>query len=118
MKTLKKNWNWPLIILFAFALFIRFAFIPNPGFEADVAFWKGWGLAAADKGAVWSMLNTNNNYPTPFSYTLGLMTTVYRILGGNPYHFNEYWSNNNTRFLIAAKLPAIFADFGIAYLFL
>jgi len=107
-----------LIIVFAFAVLIRLYFIPNPGFEADVAFWKGWGLAAADKGAVWSMLNTNNNYPTPFSYTLGAMTTLYRIIGGNPHDVNDYWSSTNIRFLFASKLPPILADFGIAVIIL
>lgn len=107
-----------LLLVFAFAFIIRLNFIPNPGFEADVAFWKGWGLAAADKGVVWSMLNTNNNYPTPFAYTLGAMVTLYRTLGGNPHNFNEYWSNTNTRFLFASKIPAILADFGIAAILL
>lgn len=106
----------PFIILFALALLIRLAFIPNPGFEADVAFWKGWGLASADKGVVWSMLNTNNNYPTPFAYTLGGMVTLYRFLGGNPHDFENYWSNDNTRFLFASKLPSIIADVAIAIL--
>lgn len=109
---------WPLVLLFSFALLIRLAFVPNPGFEADVAFWKGWGLAAADKGAVWSMLNTNNNYPTPFSYQLGAMVSVYRLLGGNPHDFTSYWANDNARFLFASKLWPIAADVGIALIFL
>lgn len=107
-----------VLLIFLSALLLRVAFIPNPGFEADVSFWKGWGLAAADKGVVWSILNTNNNYPTPFAYTLGAMTTIYRWLGGNPHDFNEYWTNTNLRFLIAAKIFPIMADFGIAVLFL
>lgn len=107
-----------LIIVFSLAIMLRLLFIPNPGFEADVAFWKGWGLAAADKGVVWAILNTNNNYPTPFAYTLGAMVVVYRLLGGNPYDFNDYWSNTNLRFLIASKIPPILADFGIALLIL
>ncbi len=110
--------NLPVIILFTLAFILRLAFIPNPGFEADVAFWKGWGLAAADKGAVWSILNTNNNYPTPFAYTLGGMVSLYRILGGDPHNFEQYWSNTNIRFLFASKIPAILADFGIAALIL
>jgi hypothetical protein len=110
--------NYFLFLLLAIALLIRVAFIPNPGFEADVSFWKGWGLAAADKGAVWSMLNTNNNYPTPFSYQLGAMVIIYRFLGGNPWNFNDYWSNNNTKFLLASKLWPIVADFAIAGLFI
>lgn len=112
------NKKYFLILLFIIALVLRIAFVPNPGFEADVSFWKGWGLAAADKGAVWSMLNTNNNYPTPFSYQLGLMTIIYRFLGGNPWDFNDYWSNTNVKFLIASKLWPIVADFAIAGLLL
>lgn len=104
------------VIVVVFSLLIRIAFIPNPGFEADVSFWKGWGLAAADKGVVWSMHNTNNNYPTPFAYTLAGMVHAYRFLGGNPYNIDEYWSNTNLRFLIVSKLPAIIADYGIALL--
>jgi hypothetical protein len=103
-----------LIILFSLGLLLRLAFVPNPGFEADVSFWKGWGLASADKGVVWSMLNTNNNYPTPFAYTLGGMVHLYRLLGGDPYNFDDYWSNTNVRFLFVSKLPAILADLGIA----
>jgi hypothetical protein len=107
-----------LIILFALSLLIRLFFIPNPGFEADVAFWKGWGLAAADKGGLWAILNTNNNYPTPFVYTLGLMVIGYRLLGGDPHDFTTYWSNTNLRFLFVSKLPSVLADFGIAILIL
>lgn len=114
---MKKQHLYALLI-FATAVLLRVAFIPNPGFEADVSFWKGWGLAAADKGVVWSILNTNNNYPTPFAYTLGAMTTIYRLLGGDPHNFNEYWTNTNLRFLIASKIFPIMADFGIALLFL
>lgn len=102
-----------LICILSLGLLLRFLFIPNPGFEADVAFWKGWGLAAADKGVVWSMQNTNNNYPTPFAYTLGGMVHLYRLLGGNPHNFDDYWSNTNLRFLFVSKLPAILADIGI-----
>jgi hypothetical protein len=104
----------PLLLLFLFAFLIRLAFVPNPGFEADVSFWKGWGLAAADKGVVWSMLNTNNNYPTPFAYTLGAMVVVYRFLGGNPHNVDVFWSNTNTRFLFASKLYPILTDLAIA----
>ncbi|MCX8009024.1 MAG: NPCBM/NEW2 domain-containing protein [Patescibacteria group bacterium] len=107
-----------LIIIFSLALLLRLFFIPNPGFEADVAFWKGWGLAAADKGGLWAILNTNNNYPTPFVYTLGLMVVLYRLLGGDPHNVEEYWTNTNLRFLFVSKLPSILADFGIALIIL
>ena len=102
MTTIRMNKKYILIIVFSLAFLLRLFFIPNPGFEADVAFWKGWGLAAADKGVVWGITHTNNNYPTPFAYTLGGMVVLYRLLGGNPYDFNDYWSNINLKFLIAS----------------
>ncbi len=102
-----------LIIVFLLAMFLRLMLIPNPGFEADISFWKSWGLAAADRGVVWAMHNTNSNYPTPFTYLLGAMVKVYSLLA-DPHNFNEFWSNTNTLFLTIAKLPAILADLGIA----
>jgi Gpi18-like mannosyltransferase len=95
------------------ALFIRLLLIPNPGFEADVAFWKSWGLAVLDFGIVKGLLVTNFNYPTPFGYFLALMPGVYRLFA-DPHAFNQYWQNTNLLFLIVSKLPAIIADFGIA----
>jgi Gpi18-like mannosyltransferase len=98
-------------------LFIRLLLIPNPGFEADVAFWKSWGLAVLDFGIVKGLLVTNFNYPTPFGYFLALMPAAYRLLA-DPHNFNQYWQNTNLLFLIVSKLPAIAADFGIAGLIL
>ena len=100
-------------ILLLLALVIRLILIPNPGFEADISFWKSWGLAPFDHGIVWAANNTNNNYPTPFAYLLWLITTVYSFFS-NPHIFNEYWNNTNVLFLTVAKLPSILADFGIA----
>ena len=68
-----------LPLLFALAIVIRLLLIPNPGFEADISFWKSWGLATYDKGIVEGMKVTNNNYPTPFAYTLGGMVWVYSM---------------------------------------
>lgn len=103
-----------ITIVFILGLFIRLFFVPNPGFEADIAFWKGWGLAAADNGGLWAILNTNNNYPTLFVYTLGAMVHLYRLLGGDPHNVHSYWMNTNLRFLFVSKLPSILADVGIA----
>ena len=100
-------------ILLFLALVLRLILIPNPGFEADISFWKSWGLAPFDHGIVWASQNTNNNYPTPFAYLLWLMTTVYSVFA-DPHNFYEYWSNTNVLFLSVAKLPSILADFGIA----
>lgn len=102
---------------FILAFLIRLLLIPNPGFEADVAFWKSWGLAVADFGIIKGLPLTNFNYPTPFGYFLALMARVYSLFA-NPHDFNEFWQNTNLLFLFISKLPAILADFGIAGIFL
>ena len=106
-----KKWFIPFIFLTGFLL--RMVFVPNPGFEADMSFWKSWGLAPFDHGLVWSMFNTNNNYPTPFAYLLWLVTAIYSLFS-NPHNYNEFWSNTNLLFLTLMKLPAVLADLGIA----
>lgn len=102
-----------IISLFLIALALRLFLIPNRGFEADVAFWKSWGLSALDNGVVEGIAVTNNNYPTPFSYFLALMAFVYRLFA-NPHNFDSYWNSGNVLFLLIAKLPSILADLGIA----
>lgn len=106
-----------MIYGFLASLFIRLFLVPNPGFEADVSFWKSWGLAVADFGLVKGLALTNFNYPTPFGYLLFLMTKAYALFA-DPHNFNQFWQNNNLLFLFIAKLPAILADFGIAGVFL
>jgi Gpi18-like mannosyltransferase len=110
-----KKSSLPLIFIAGcmLALFIRLLLIPNPGFEADVAFWKSWGLAVLDFGIVKGLLVTNFNYPTPFGYFLAIMPAAYRLFA-DPHNFNQYWQNTNLLFLIVSKLPAVIADFGIA----
>lgn len=105
----------PLFFLIGF--FLRLLLIPNPGFEADISFWKSWGLAPFDHGIVWSMYNTNNNYPTPFAYILLAMVKIYSLFS-DPHNFNVFWNNHNLLFLTLAKLPSILADLGIAGLIL
>lgn len=100
-------------LLFTLAIVLRLIFIFNPGFEADISFWKSWGLATYDKGIVEGMKVTNNNYPTPFAYVLGSMVWVYSRFA-DPHNFNEFWSNTNLLFLAISKLYPILADFGIA----
>ncbi len=102
-----------LITIVFFALLLHFLFLPNPGFEADISFWKSWGLGVADGGIVWALHNTNNNYPTPFAYILGVVVKVYSLFA-DPHTFNQFWSNTNLTFLTIAKLPAVIADFVIA----
>lgn len=99
------------------ALLIRLLLIPNPGFEADVSFWKSWGLATVDFGIVEGMKVTNNNYPTPFAYQLGAMVAIYKLFA-DPHNFNEFWKNTNLLFLTISKLWPILADLGIAALML
>ncbi len=102
---------------FGIAIVLRLLLILNPGFEADISFWKSWGLATYDKGIVEGMKVTNNNYPTPFAYILGFMVTVYSKFA-DPHNFNEFWNNTNLLFLTISKLVPILADFGIATLLL
>jgi Gpi18-like mannosyltransferase len=103
----------PFILIIGFIS--RIIFIPNPGFEADISFWKSWGLAQYDHGIVWSIENTNNNYPTAFAYVLGLMTRTYSLFA-DPHNFHEFWSNTNLIFLTIAKIPAVLADFAIFFI--
>jgi Gpi18-like mannosyltransferase len=109
----KKRPTFLIPVVFFLALIIRIILLPNKGFEADISFWKSWGLAVYDHGIVWGIENTNNNYPTAFAYVLGLMTWVYSLFA-DPHNFYEYWSNNNLLFMTISKMPSVLADFGIA----
>ena len=109
--------NSLLYWFFGIAIVLRLLLILNPGFEADISFWKSWGLATYDKGIVEGMKVTNNNYPTPFAYVLGFMVTIYSRFA-DPHNFNEFWKNTNLLFLTISKLVPILADLGIAYLLL
>ncbi len=109
------NKSWFLPFLFLVALLVRFYFVPNPGFEADMSFWKSWGLAPFDHGLIQGLDRTNNNYPTPFGYLLWAITAVYSIFA-NPHLFDQFWANTNLLFLTLMKLPAILADLGIGAL--
>ncbi|OGG29490.1 hypothetical protein A2971_02245 [Candidatus Gottesmanbacteria bacterium RIFCSPLOWO2_01_FULL_46_21] len=108
------QWFW---VVLGLSVFLRLILIPNPGFEADISFWKSWGLATLDLGMTGGIKVTNFNYPTPFAYVLGLVVWIYSLFA-DPHTFNEFWSNTNTLFLFIAKLLPILADFGIAWLLL
>lgn len=112
---LTKRWFLPWMVLCGF--FLRLLFVPNPGFEADISFWKSWGLAPFDYGLVKGLSVTNNNYPTPFGYLLWAITAIYSLFA-NPHLFHEFWNNSNLLFLTLIKLPAILADLGIAVIIL
>lgn len=103
-----------LFILFV-GLIIRFILIGNPGFEADISFWKSWSLAAIDHGIVWTSLNTNINYPPGFIYILWLMGKIYSLFA-DPHDYNYFWQVNNYVFLFASKSIAIATDIAIACL--
>ena len=106
----------PIIpIIFIVAFLVRLLFVPNPGFEADMSFWKSWGLAPFDHGLVWSLHNTNNNYPTPFAYLLLGVVKIYSLFR-DPHNFYEFWNSGNLLFLTLMKLPAVLSDLGIGYL--
>lgn len=100
-------------ILITLAIVLRLVLIPNPGFEADVSFWKSWGLATVDFGIVEGLNVTNNNYPTPFAYTLGALVWIYKLFA-DPHNFNVFWKNTNLIFLAISKALPIIADIGIA----
>lgn len=101
-----------ILAILYIGVLLRIIFIPNQGFEADVAFWKSWGLAPYDLGMVKAREITNNNYPPPFSYFLWGITWIYSIFA-DPHNFYEYWNNNNLLYLTIVKLPVILADLGI-----
>lgn len=98
-----------------FGILIRILLIPIPGFKADIAFWKGWGLAAADKGIIWLVKNTNYNYPPGFAYVLTLINKAYAVFK-NPYLIAEYWHEGNLFYLFLVKIITIVADLGIVML--
>lgn len=102
-------------ILLLLGLLVRVLFIGVPGFKADVAFWKGWGLAVADKGIVWLVKNTNYNYPPGFAYILSLINHIYKLFA-NPYNTNIYWLDTNFFYLFLLKFIIIVSDFAIVFL--
>jgi len=102
-----------LLLLSGFV--VRLLLIPVPGFKADVAFWKGWGLAVADKGIIWLVNNTNYNYPPGFAYVLDLIGKIYKLFA-DPYNISQYWLDNNLLYLFLLKLLIIASDIGIVFL--
>jgi len=107
----------PFHTLFIAAVILRVLLIANPGFEADISFWKSWGLATFDKWIIEGLAVSNNNCPTPVAYVLGGMVVIYSIFA-DPHNFNVFWQNTNLLFLAVAKFLPIIADIGIAGLLL
>ena len=56
------------------------------------------GTGNRRQGAVEGIKITNNNYPTPFVYTLGAMVWIYKFFA-DPHNFQEFWKNTNLLFL-------------------
>lgn len=104
-------------ILIILGILIRLILIPHPGFEADMAYWKSWGLAASDKGIVWLVNNTNFNYPPGFAYILVLVHKIYSLFK-DPHNIAEFWLNNNILYLYIFKSLTVIADIGIVILLL
>lgn len=104
-------------IFLLIGFFIRFLLIPVAGFKADMAFWKSWGLAAADKGIIWLVKNTNYNYPPGFAYILYLINKIYAFFK-NPYVIADYWSDNNLLYLFLIKMITIAADIAVVFIIL
>jgi len=104
----------PFLLIVA-SVGIRLLLVPLSGFKADMAFWKGWGLAAADRGVVWLVGNTNYNYPPGFTYVLFLINKIYAIFA-SPYNVSQYWSESNTLYLFLFKLLIIISDIVVAAL--
>ena len=102
-------------LLLFFGLLVRFLLVPIPGFKADIAFWKGWGLAVADRGIIWLVNNTNYNYPPGFAYILDLIGKIYKLFA-DPYNISQYWMDNNFLYLLLFKLLIIASDIGIVFL--
>ena len=102
-------------LFLGFGLLIRFFLVHQEGFKADIAFWKSWGLAMADKGLLWLVNNTNYNYPPGFAYVLGFVNKVYGLFK-DAHNINEYWLDGNVFYLFVFKLLVIGADLFIVWL--
>ena len=112
--TIENNEMKKLLILLFLGLIIRLFFIPNPGFAADIAYWKSWSLAVAEKGIVWTTLETNYNYAPAFLYYLKAVGSTYLFLA-QPINLQTFWQATNLFFLLLIKLPVIIVDLLTAY---
>jgi len=102
-----------LFVIFFIGLIIRLIFIPQPGFEADIAYWKWWGDEAAKVGAAAMIMGTGINYPPFFAFVLELIGRLYYLLGGTK---ETLFNVNNLLFLFLAKILPILTDLGTAFL--
>lgn len=110
---MKKTTNYLLIILIL-ALFIRLLFIFHPGFLADIAYWKWWSSASAEKGLIHTINYVNYNYPSFYLYILKATGHIYSLFASP--NAPDFWNTYNPLFLFLIKLPYIAADLGIGIL--
>ncbi|MBI3384808.1 NPCBM/NEW2 domain-containing protein [Candidatus Gottesmanbacteria bacterium] len=106
--------------IFFLAFLVRLILIPLPGFKADIAYWKWWGMAAVHSGFSGPLTDTAYNYPSFYIYILKFTSHLYEMLTGynfklDPQNLN-FWSDTNLLYLFLIKLPYILADLGIGFL--
>lgn len=104
-----------IYVLLILGALTRLILIPLPGFKADMAYWKGWGLAAADRGIIWLTQNTNFNYPPGFAYVLMAVNKFYALFK-SPYIIKDYWNEANFLYLLIFKSIPFISDVIIVYL--
>ena len=107
-------------LVFFLSILVRVALIPLPGFKADIAYWKWWGMSAATDGFSGPLVNTAYNYPSFYIYILKATSHLYELLAGYNFKLNPqdsfFWSDTNILYLFLIKFPYILADLGIGYL--
>ena len=110
----------PTFIFFLLSILVRISFLPLPGFKADIAYWKWWGMSAAHDGITGPLLYTAYNYPSFYLYILKTTSHLYEFLTGYNYKLNPhdylFWTDTNLLYLILIKTPYILADLGIGIL--
>lgn len=89
-------------------------FIFHPGFLADIAYWKWWSSASAEKGLIHTINYVNYNYPSFYLYILKITGHIYLLFA--PTNSPDFWNTYNSLFLFLIKLPYIFADLSIGIL--
>lgn len=107
-------------VVFFVSFIIRLLLIPLPGFKADIAYWKWWGMSAASDGISGPLINTAYNYPSFYLYILKATSHLYEWLTGFNFKLSpndaNFWNDSNFLYLFLIKLPYILADLGIGIL--
>ena len=107
-------------IVFLLSFLIRIFLVPHPGFKADIAYWKWWGMSAAHEGITGPLVNTAYNYPSFYLYILKITSHLYELFTGFNFaldqHNGIFWNDQNLLYLFLIKLPYLLADLGIGFL--